>query len=74
MRIIKITILHSAQVLLKYKTTVGQWEGGIVLTMKNSIRPGINIIKSEYNRIIWAKLDKTFLDKKIHYILVLHIP
>ena len=38
--------------------------GGIVLTMKNSIRPGIKIIQSEYNHIIWVKLDKTFFGLK----------
>ena len=34
--------------------------GGTVLYIRDSILPGVSIVKNKYDTLIWLKLDKTF--------------
>jgi len=36
--------------------------GGTVLYIRDSILPGVSIVKNEYDTLIWLKLDKTFFN------------
>lgn len=47
--------------------------GGIVLYYKEHLKPGITIIRTHHDTIIWLKLDNTFLILIMMFMYVVYI-
>ena len=59
----------------RQKSNNNRYFGGQVIYVKNSLRPGVKIIKSSNSEITWLKLDKVYFaqDKDI-YLAFVYIP
>ena len=57
------------------KSSKGRSKGGIIITLKNNVKPGVTILESVYSHIIWLKFDKRcFSLKKDVFVCANYIP